>query len=147
MRDTMPDPLTDIVAAIRQAAETEQGQLRCALACQVARRLGVTLEEVGAAADASGVRISHCQMGLFGYGSKAEGKSKVVRAMEAVPPALAERMRGRADERGGLTCAEVWAIARQSRISRLQAAGAVEGLGLRVSVCQLGCFKSRSRSG
>jgi hypothetical protein len=37
----------------------------------------------------------------------------------------------------------VWTVARQSRISRLQAAGAAEGLGLKVNECQLGCFKPR----
>ena len=139
--------MTDIVAAIRQAAVAEQGQVQCTRACHLARRLGVTLAEVGAAADASGVRISRCQLGLFGYGSKAEGKSKIVQAVDAAPPAIAARLRGAVDERGRLTCSAVWAVARQSRISRLRAAGAAEGLGLRVEDCQLGCFKPRPKIG
>jgi hypothetical protein len=136
-----------IVAAIRQAAEAEQGQVPCARACQLSRRLGVPLAEIGAVADAAGVRISRCQLGLFGYGSKAVGKSKIVRARDAVPPALAERLRGEVDERGKLTCSAVWAVARQSRVSRLRAAGAAEGLGLQVRDCQLGCFKPRPKTG
>lgn len=139
--------MPDIAAAIRQVAEAEQGQVPCARACQLARRLGSTPAEVGAAADAAGVRISRCQLGLFGYGSKAEGKSKIVQTMDAVPPAIAERLRGARDEHGKLTCAALWAVARQSRISRLQAAGAAEGLGLRVKDCQLGCFKPRPKKG
>ena len=139
--------MPDITAAIRLAAEAEQGQVTCARACQVARRLGVGLAEVGAAADAAGVRVSRCQLGLFGYGSKAEGKSKIVQTVDAVPPALAERLRRARDERGRLTCAAVWAVARQSHISRLKAAGAAQGLGLHVEDCQLGCFKPRPKTG
>lgn len=139
--------MTDIITAIRQAAEAEQGQVPCARACHLARRLGVSLAEVGAAADASGVRISRCQLGLFGYGSKAEGKSKIVQAMDAAPAALAARLRDAVDERGRLTCSAVWAVARQSRIGRLQAACAAEGLGLHVEDCQLGCFKPRPKTG
>jgi hypothetical protein len=139
--------MTDIALAIRDAAESEQGQLPCARAFLLARRLGVTPADVGAAANASGIRISRCQLGLFGYGSKAEGKSKIVQAMDAVPPVLAERLRGARDERGNLTCAAVWAVARQSHINRLQAAGAAQGLGMRVEDCQLGCFKARPKPG
>ena len=138
--------MPEIVAALRQAAEAEQGQVTCAKACQVARRLGVSLAEVGAAADSSGVRISHCQLGLFGYGSKAEGKSKIVQTMDPVPLALAERLRCARDENGRLNCAAVWAVARRSRISRLQAAGAAQGLDLHVDDCQLGCFKPRPKA-
>jgi hypothetical protein len=144
----MPDTgMPDIVAALRLAAEAEQGQVPCARACQLARRLGVPLADIGAAADASGVRISRCQLGLFGYGSKAEGKSKIVETLDPVPPALAECLRGEVDGRGRLSCSAVWAVARQSRISRLRAAGAVQGLGFRVDDCQLGCFKPRPKVG
>ena len=139
--------MTDIVAAIRRVAEAEQGQVPCARACHLARRLGASLAEVGAAADASGVRISRCQLGLFGYGSKTEGKSKIVQAVDAAPAALAARLRDAVDERGRLTCSAVWAVARQSRVSRLQAAGVAEGLGLHVEDCQLGCFKPRPKKG
>jgi hypothetical protein len=137
----------DIVAAVRQAAEAGQGQVSCVRAFQLARRMEVSPAEVGAAADALGVRISRCQLGLFGYGSKAEGRSKIVQATEDVPLALAAQLRGTRDEHGNLTCAAVWSVARKSRISRLRAAGAAQGMGLRVKDCQLGCFKPRPKTG
>jgi hypothetical protein len=135
----------DLIAVVRQATEAEQGQITCARAFQLARRLNVSPEEVGAAADSSGVRITHCQLGLFGYGSKAEGKSKIVQAMQSVPPALAQRLVGARDKDGNLTCAAVWSASRQSRLSRLRAAGAAQGMGLHVKDCQLGCFKPRPK--
>ena len=52
------------------------GQLRCATAFGVAGELGVQPLAVGLAANELDVALSHCQLGLFGYGPKAEGKHK-----------------------------------------------------------------------
>jgi hypothetical protein len=123
--------------AIRQ--RLRDGQLPCASAHAVARHLEVEPLAVGRAADEAGIRISRCQLGLFGYGPKAEGKHKIVQPMNPVPEELAARLRGAAGETG-IPCETVWAIADNLGIRRLDASGAVEGLGLRVSRCQLGCF-------
>ena len=136
-------PAPGVNATVAAEGADHEGSMACPRAFVLARRLGVTPAVVGAAADDLGVRVTRCQLGLFGYGSKAEGKSKIIRAMDPVPPGLAARARSAAADRGGLTCAEVWEIARQSRMGRLAAAGAVQGLGLRVTECQLGCFKPR----
>ncbi len=121
-------------------ASPEGGTISCARACALARRLGVSLAELGAAADAAGVRVVKCQLGLFGYGSKAEGKSKIVRAD---PPggSLRERLAAALAGDGGLTCASAWEVARGQRVSRLKVAGAAQSMGLRITACQLGCFK------
>jgi len=138
--------MAEIADAILREAERAGGQLPCVRAFQLARRLGVSPAEVGAAADAAGVHVSRCQLGLFGYGPKAEGKSKIVRTMNPVPATLAEKLQAAVDPTGRLACSAVWDVARQARISRLDAAGAVEGLGLRVTECQLGCFKPGPRA-
>jgi hypothetical protein len=91
------------------------------------------------AANDAGIRISRCQLGLFGYGPKAEGKHKIVHAMDQVPERLAARLRGAADQEG-ITCQAVWAVADDLGFKRIEAAAAVEAMGLRVSRCQLGCF-------
>lgn len=117
----------------------EEGQLPCAEAHAVARHFDLDPLSVGLAADDAGIRISHCQLGLFGYGPKSEGKHKIVQPMENVPDELAARLRA-AVHGSGITCADVWAIADDLEISRLEASNAVEALGLRVSRCQLGCF-------
>jgi hypothetical protein len=141
------DPVTvsrssETASSIARAA-TSKGQITCARAFAVARRLGISPADLGAEADALGIAVSRCQLGLFGYGSKAEGKSKIVRATELVPAALAAHLAAASEPGGSLTCAELWAVARQARVGRLAAACAAEGLGIRVSVCQLGCFKPR----
>ena len=85
------------------------------------------------------IRISRCQLGLFGYGPKAEGRHKIVDAMEEVPERLAARLRAEAGE-DGITCRAVWKVADGLGIRRMEASGACEAMDLRVSHCQLACF-------
>ena len=126
---------------LRQAVleHLEGGHLTCHRAHTIAQELGVEPLEVGRAADNAGVRVSRCLLGLFGYGPKAEGKHKIVRPMAQVPPAIEAAIRAEAGEEG-LPCLTVWRIADRLGHSRLEVSNAVEGLGLRVSHCQLGCF-------
>lgn len=143
MTNRANETVTRGAAAALLAAAGETGQVTCPRAFQIARRLGVPPAAVGAVADDVGVRVTHCQLGLFGYGSKAEGKSKIVQPVHPAPDAIARRLGEAAGAGASVTCAQVWEAARQARVSRLQAAGAAQGLGIRVSECQLGCFKPR----
>jgi hypothetical protein len=52
-----------LAAAIR--ARVRDGRLTCAAAFAVAEEMGVPRSEVGRAADALGIRLSHCQLGAF----------------------------------------------------------------------------------
>lgn len=117
----------------------EDGQLPCSQAHAIAHTLGVDPLEVGLVANQADVRISRCQLGLFGYGPKAEGKHKIVHPMEDVPERLAARLRDLA-EADGITCTTIWQVADKLGYERLKASSAVEAMGLRVSRCQLGCF-------
>ena len=120
-------------------AVLEQGQLPCEVAFELAKKLKVTPRQIGNACDEGGIRLSRCQLGLFGYGPKSEGKHKIVQPMETVPQELADRLRAAAGA-DGISCLEIWRIAAELGTTRLEASGAVEALGLRVSTCQLGCF-------
>ncbi|MGD8398426.1 MAG: hypothetical protein PVG11_06180 [Anaerolineae bacterium] len=115
------------------------GKLPCAEAHTVARQFDVDPLVVGETANQADIRINRCQLGLFGYGPKVEGKHKIVHPMDDVPENLAARLRA-ASTSGGITCADIWAVADAFRITRLEASSAVEAMGLRVSRCQLGCF-------
>jgi hypothetical protein len=52
-----------LAAAIR--ARLSGGSLSCTAAFAIAEELGVPRSEVGRAADALGIRLSHCQLGAF----------------------------------------------------------------------------------
>ena len=142
----MVDRKDDMDEQLRQAVldRLEEGHLTCHQAHAIAKELGAEPIDVGRAADALDVRVSRCLLGLFGYGSKAAGTNKIVRPMARVPPALEAALRAEADDEG-IPCLAVWNIADRVGISRLEASNAVEGLGLRVSYCQLGCFPHPSR--
>ena len=117
----------------------EDGKLPCNQAHAIAQRLEIEPLAVGLAANEADIRISSCQLGLFGFGPKSEGKHKIVHPMEDVPERLAARLRAQACA-DGITCAAIWEIADELGYIRLEASSAVEAMGLRVSRCQLGCF-------
>jgi hypothetical protein len=117
----------------------EDGRLPCNQAFAIARLLGVEPLAVGMEANDAGIRISRCQLGLFGYGPKAEGRHKIVHPMEDVPGRLAARLRAAADSTG-ISCDAVWQVADGLGFKRIEVSSAVEAMGLRVSRCQLGCF-------
>ncbi len=130
---------TDTIAkAIKEALL--KGQLPCACAFAIGQRFGVEPLQVGREADALNVRLSKCQLGLFGYGSKAEGKHHRIKPMKDVPPKLAEAIRAALDEDGKLSCAAAWRIADELCMGKRRVSDAAEGMGVRIVNCQLGAF-------
>jgi hypothetical protein len=124
----------------RIQASLVDGQLPCLFALAIAHELGIPPLEVGHTATTTGVRISRCQLGLFGYGPKAEGKSKIVQAMPQVPDDLAARLRAALNPAGHLTCAAAFAVAQEAQRPRLEIANAAQALDIHITKCQLGCF-------
>jgi len=122
-----------IAAQIKESLT--EGKLPCPAAFKLARRLEVSPEQVGEVADEFSIRISRCQLGLFGYwpeGKPLEPAPEVGRQLEV-------RIRDRVIEEG-LPCATAWDIASELTMKRIDVARAAESLGVRVTQCQLGCF-------
>ena len=125
----------------------EDGKLPCNHAFAIALSLNVDPLPVGLTANEADIRISRCQLGLFGYGPKAEGKHKIVHPMDEVPERLAARLRSEAESGSqaqarekGITCKAIWRAADGLGYRRIEASSAVEAMGIKVSRCQLGCF-------
>lgn len=116
------------------------GQVACADAHRVANTLEIEPIELGKAVTrASGLRFNRCQLGLFGYGSKAEGKSKIVMTAVDVPPEIESALRTHLVN-NAISCLVVWQVAEQFKYPRLGLANIVQALGFKVAPCQLGCF-------
>ena len=130
--------MPSIADAIRSALV--DGQLPCAKAFVIARQLGVEPIKVGEEANALGIRLSKCQLGLFGYGPKAEGKHRRVKAMQNVPPGLAQAIRAAVSPDGKMTCVAAWRMAKELHLPKQTVSNAAEGLGVRIAPCQLGAF-------
>ncbi len=124
---------TRIIAAIQ--AHAREGKLSCAEAFRIAGELGVNPRAVGAAADTLNVRLTRCQLGLFGYGEQKSIVTPAAEVSEELEQAIRE---GLILER--LPCTVAWAIAARFGLPRLHIANAAERLGIRIGQCQLGAF-------
>ncbi len=127
--------VSELDQVIREAART--GFLPCAAAFSIAERLGVSPDAVGKAADDLGVRISTCQLGLFGYDAFAERRA--VHKLPAVPEDLRSTLAAAIVD-GHLPCAAAWRLADERGLPRLLFGSIAETLDVRISECGLGCF-------
>jgi hypothetical protein len=127
---------TEIAERIEIYPEEE---LPCAVAHYIAADLRVPPLEVGKTADEMGIRVSMCQLGLFGYARKGRPAYRVRTPMKDVPQDLADAILKAARE-GRVSCAALWQIGKAFDLSRLEMGNAVEGLGIKVKPCQLGFF-------
>ena len=116
------------------------GQLPCAAAFAIAEAEGISPLEVGERADRLEIHLARCQLGLFGYGPRAEGRHRRIQPMQEIPEELAAAIRSSLDEDGKLACADTWRIAEQLGIAKQTVADATEGLDLRIVRCQIGAF-------
>lgn len=137
---TLPeDFVVDAVLAAAIETALTDSLLPCAVAFRVAETHVVAPLLVGQTADVLGIRLTRCQLGLFGYPGHAKGWDAL--AGTAISEDLAAAVRAAADEAGGMiACAQLWELAVQFGISRLQMGYVVDQLGLRIGACQLGAF-------
>jgi len=123
----------------RVRERSHDGDIPCMAAHTAAWETNTPPAEVGKIIDDLGLYIVHCQLGLFGYGPKAEGKSKLIRPMAAIDPQITARIEQRAiDER--ITCLDVWEIAHELNMERLLVGNTADAMGMKIAPCQLGAF-------
>ena len=127
--------MDELEKAIRAALIEDK--LPCARAFAVSEEYGVSPRLVGREATRLRIRISRCQLGLFGYDDL--GSKRIVQPAEEVSEELKAAIASRLVA-GKLSCTAAWEIASEFKLSRLKVASAIESLGLRISDCQLGCF-------
>jgi hypothetical protein len=123
----------------RVKTRSHWGEVPCIAAHTAGWETGTSPARVGELINEAGLRISHCQLGLFGYGLKAEGKSKLIRPMSGIDPDVRSRIEATARE-GVISCLACWKIASELEIERLAVGNAADALGFKVAPCQLGAF-------
>jgi hypothetical protein len=109
--------------------------ITCADAEIIADALRVTMRDVGLAVDMMEIRISKCQLGLFGYSPE----KMIVKPADGVSEVLEKSIR-KALLNGRLPCAAAWNIATQFGIPKMEVSAACEALKIKVKPCQLGAF-------
>ncbi|MBW2037318.1 MAG: hypothetical protein JRI41_07550 [Deltaproteobacteria bacterium] len=128
---------TRVNPAIRDALleRTKDGKLPCAIAFDIAKRLGVSPGQVGQTADLMELRLVKCQLGLFGYGRR----KSIVKSVASVNPELKKAiLEALINDR--LPCRRAWEIAAAFGIHKLRVSAVCNALGVRIKPCQLGAF-------
>lgn len=129
----------EILAAEIRSRLDPQGNIGCPEAFEIASAKAVEPMELGRTADALGIHLTRCQLGLYGYPGHAKGWTPETRAFQA-PEGLAQALQAARDPSGKLRCAAIWAVAEEFGITRLQAGWQVESLGIKIHGCQLSAF-------
>lgn len=127
----LPDPLIEKEVSRRSTNQ----QIPCALAFEIARRLGMTTMEVGQTADLMNISVVKCQLGLFGY----KPDKKIIKAEDTSNRALKDAIIESA-ENNRLSCERAWQIAGQFNIDKLVVGNVSQANGIQIKSCQLGAF-------
>ena len=134
-KDAVPDER--IAAAILD--KLREDKLACADGFAIARALDVEPITVGQTADLMETRLTRCQLGLFGYPDKHGWRDSGVDGLDT-PDGLEAAIVEAGDPEGRITCAEMWRLAGEFGISRMQMGWVVDQLGVKIISCQLGAF-------
>ncbi len=126
-----------IAAAIRR--HLQDATLPCVTAFAVAAELGLPPLLIGQTADALGVHLSHCQLGLFGYPGHKKGWDVSNVTALSVPDELADAIR-QALQNDIFTCPAAWELAARFGIPKMLVSYVADQMGLRLAGCQLGVF-------
>lgn len=116
-------------------AASQQGQITCFDAHRAAKDLGVSPSQIGVQTDLLELRISQCQLGLFGYSPEKKKLDPELKMSNQLNQALDD-----ASEDGRISCSRGWEIARALKCSRLELGSACEIKSIRIKPCQLGAF-------
>lgn len=117
------------------ARKNIQGDLPCAVAFDIVTCLTVAPAEVGITADLLNIKISKCQLGLFGY----QPDQKPISAAKEPTAALKEALLS-AQRENRITCTIAWEIAARLKVGKIAVGRACEAMGIKIKNCQLGGF-------
>ncbi len=112
-----------------------EGKIACEAAHEVAQALGVPPLDVGVVIDLLEIKISKCQQGLFGYGSR--------RKVDKPQTDMSSQMKAAIEELSvdnHLSCSSAWEIAKRLGESKIAVMSACDLLKVKLSSCQLGTF-------
>ncbi|MEJ5168567.1 MAG: ModE family transcriptional regulator [Arcobacteraceae bacterium] len=110
------------------------GKLPCIKAFAVAKKLGISPCEIGALTKELGIKVSDCELGVFGDLEFLDKNEKIYEKISIL-----------ANESKQIECKVLWDEAKKSSLKIV--GSTVKNSDLEVVYCQLGCFRTRSHSG
>lgn len=122
----------DINTTVTSAAR--DGRISCVRAFELSAETGYKPEQLGAAMDENKIKITLCQLGLFGHGG-----NKAVKPAETVDKKIEDLIKSRLND-GKISCDAVWCIADEMKMKKFDIACACEKMKIRINRCRLGAF-------
>lgn len=110
-------------------------RIPCALAIEMAERLGVTTRQIGRTADLMNISVVECQLGLFGY----QPEKKIVKAADTSDSDLRSAIIDAAVNQR-LPCQNAWEIAGRFKIGLLRVGNICQANQIQIKSCRLGAF-------
>ncbi len=114
---------------------SNSGELACKQAFAAAKALGTSPSVIGRYADEMGLKLTACQLGLFGY----RPEKKIAAPAHPVNMHLAAAIEKNLVD-GRLPCSAAFQIADNMSLKKMDVSGACEALEIKVKPCQLGAF-------
>ena len=134
------DFVLDAALATAVEARAKEGKLACAQAFTIAESAHVAPLVVGQTADALGVTLHRCQLGLYGYPGHTKGWAVSNIAEHPMPEGLETAIRAALDDEGRLSCVRAWQVAAEFAVPKMLVGYVATQLGVRIVHCQLGAF-------
>ena len=128
-------PNPEVAKAV--TATADDGRIACAQVFTIASEQGVSPTEAGKTVDLLKIRLTKCQLGLFGYGQGPD--KKVVEPKAPGNQQLEEAIRAALTDKK-LACRDAWSIARRFKVPKMTVSNACEALEIKIKPCQLGAF-------
>lgn len=115
------------------------GHLSCAHAHAIARAHNVLPALIGHTVDALNIRLTRCQLGLFGYPHKKGWAASGVTELPT-PERFVKALKEAAGDENKITCLALWQLAAEYKVSRMQAGYLADGHNIQIMHCQIGAF-------
>ena len=113
--------------------------LSCSDANKIAMQYDVSPDTIGHTVDALNIRLTRCQLGLFGYlnkkGWEAAGVTKL-----PIPEEFVNALKAAAGDAKKITCLELWNLAEVYKLTRMHAGYLADSQDIQIRNCQIGAF-------
>ena len=131
---TIADP--HIEKAVKTSASGSN--ITCSAATQISKELHVPMAKVGQTIDLLEFRITHCQLGLYGYGTPGD-HGKNIATIDNVSPLLKKEIETALID-GRLHCKVAKEIADRLSVKKTEVTAACDLLKIKIKFCELGAF-------
>lgn len=115
-------------------ASTADNSIPCSKVFEICNKYSFFPDLAGFTMDQYNLRITFCQLGLFGY---PEGKK--IPVCDNISKTLEDRILSSLEDKK-LPCSAAWNIASDMNIRKMDVSSACEKLGIKIGRCQLGAF-------